>query len=346
MSSQFDAVGNTSRSVDRGTILILVAGCHHDEAIGLEFTYICAYCISIDLVMSQSTTTYLATMPLKVDSVARNGDGILDGLSTNTNSYRYPGRKQFWDIIQGENDLFQADETGRSEFIVFSHLDERTFLQDIDSREFAWFDSYSPSEEILIVKITTGAHELAHTGFALKMHEKLIQMNAHKSVYFKAKQTRGTRSRRKEPDQQFQPKILPPGRSKQWPSMIIEAGYSESKSKLAADARWWLQESAGDVKVALTISIHKSKREIVYEIWELVDGHQTRAEPERRVPQSRQQVVVSQSQAAASVANAPLVIPFECLFLREAGAQEDLILTNDDLIELAEYVWQGDDYPQ
>lgn len=44
----------------------------------------------------------------------------------------------------------------------------------------------------------------------------------------------------------------------------MEAGYSESKSKLEADAKW---EPNGDVKTALMTNMHRGKPETVIHKW-------------------------------------------------------------------------------
>lgn len=75
--------------------------------------------------------------------------------------------------------------------------------------------------------------------------------------------------------------------------MAIESGYSESKAKLAADARWWLAESQGDVAIAITISVHKTRREITIDLWGVV-ARPTRADPARKVPAVEHRVVLSQ----------------------------------------------------
>lgn len=41
------------------------------------------------------------------------------------------------------------------------------------------------------------------------------------------------------------------------------------KTENDPSARWWLLEAGGDLKTALTISVHKAKKETTVEMWEL-----------------------------------------------------------------------------
>ena len=75
----------------------------------------------------------------------------------------------------------------------------------------------------------------------------------------------------KQPDCQFLSKRLPRARTKKWPSVVVETGFSESPSKLMSDARFWLSESSGDVQMVITIKIGRSSPHIVLEAWERVN---------------------------------------------------------------------------
>lgn len=137
---------------------------------------------------------------------------------------------------------------------------------------------------------------------------------------------------------------IPVGRSDEWPSMMIETGYSDGKSKFVSDACWWLTESRGDVKNVLTISVHQKEKETVIDSWGWI-GRPTRAEPGRGTPEIKQRVVITQdiNQHMAHGTGAPLNIPFEDLFLRKPAAssnEEDLVFDVDELRYMAYTIWQ------
>lgn len=53
----------------------------------------------------------------------------------------------------------------------------------------------------------------------------------------------------------YQPEDLPAGRSDDWPSSAIEAGWSETREKLERDTRWWIDASDGDIKGVITVAV-------------------------------------------------------------------------------------------
>lgn len=110
------------------------------------------------------------------------------------------------------------------------------------------------------------------------LKSKLLSTNLREELLSLGRADVETETRQKEPDQSYLPSYLPPGRTDKWLRMVIESGYSESKAKLPADMRWWFAESQGNVTIAITISVHKTKREITIELWRMME-RPARAEP-------------------------------------------------------------------
>ena len=113
---------------------------------------------------------------------------------------------------------------------------------------------------------------------------------------------------------------------------------------MVEDARWWLTESRGDVRNALTISVYQTKRAVVIDSWEWV-GRSMRADSGRGVPEVKQRVVITQdeNQPVAHVACAPFTIPFQDLFLRKPAAgsrEEELVFDVEELKYMAYMIWQ------
>jgi hypothetical protein len=137
----------------------------------------------------------------------------------------------------------------------------------------------------------------------------------------------------KQPDCQFLPKRLPRARTKRWPSVVVETGYSESPSKLISDARFWLCESKGDVQIVITIKICQSSPNIELETWELVDDRL-----------KRQQVVTISKGGNNCVylRGQTLIISFEKLFLRPSSIPKETDICLDDAIlkRLAGNIWE------
>src|SRR5436190_12644181 len=77
-----------------------------------------------------------------------------------------------------------------------------------------------------------------------------------------------SRSGGKQPDASFIPFTLPTSRSRRWPSVVDEVGYTQSNTHLRMTARWWIGNSPGDAKIVILIFINQLRTEIGFEIWE------------------------------------------------------------------------------
>ncbi|RMJ27041.1 hypothetical protein PHISP_02111 [Aspergillus sp. HF37] len=180
---------------------------------------------------------------------------------------------------------------------------------------------------------------------------KLAGMNgANLSLDWYGAADKRTPSRTKKPNQQFAPQDLPEGRSDEWPTMVMESGFSESESQLDGDAMWWVKESRGDVRMAITILVDRRKPTIVFRQWgrRPVQTGQTHTrvlvEP---VPQ--QSVVVSKphGQSTVSVSNGPLTLPFSDLFLAQpvdTKGERDIEFMDADLGAIARKVWDKQEF--
>jgi hypothetical protein len=235
--------------------------------------------------------------------------------------------------------------------VIFSNIDEQTSMRDFDEsgESSHLYSDYFPESKILVAKMpATRATAQAYMG----IHDTII---AKRLAFMRTKhlddqlQTLGradvfTPERIKPPDMSYRPVRLPDGRSKQWPSVVMQCGYSDADGKLANDARWWLNASGGDVGTVLTISVWKKNKGITFERWELI-SYPTRGDPAKMVPEVVQKVIVSkESDEPVRITGAPLVIGFDKLFLRPAEKEKgegDIIIGEEDLAMVAEHVWTG-----
>lgn len=274
-------------------------------------------------------------------AVLRNNSNILDSLPYSTSEYEYRGKKRFWDTIDAELNLFMNDKAGvRSQYVIFSHLDENTFLKDIDSESFKYFDSYDAHSKILLIKMPTKEHEQMSRKFASGLIVKLSCMRdgLHDELHEIGAADVDLMSRRKEPDKSFCPATLPPNRSNKFPTLIMEAAFSESKTRLRSNAKLWLVESKGDVEIALIMSTSKTRKEVAFEIWQIT-RRPTRNEPGRIFAELKQTVFVIE-QGDHVRASGKLTIPFEDLFLRAAVLpEEDIVFTERDFTKIEIQVW-------
>lgn len=166
----------------------------------------------------------------------------------------------------------------------------------------------------------------------------------------------------KESDECFHPASrlpAPAQQSEPWPTLVIETGVSESLSKLREDARWWFNNSDGDVRIVLILSIKKRGRTVLLEKWQLAPptatgGMVTRSainslrqqnpspmppliqQPaSQQTPYSLQEIKITPTSASES-----LMLPFEALFCRAPqGNETDIILSQQDLINCIRFVF-------
>lgn len=277
--------------------------------------------------------------------------GILEGVP-NISQYQYKGLQNFWSLVALEQERFYDEAGTCSPYILFSHVDNKTFTRDFDiiNHKSSWrlFDSYYPFSQLLLVRmVTTKDHERAYMRLVDLIIFKLAKMNgANFTLDWTGSADIKTPSRTKKPDQGATPLDLPTGRSDLWPTLIIEAAYSESRAKLQGDAEWWLKASNGDVRIALTIAMHQRKPEIVIRKWGNFHTGQTRTRIQTS-PILHQQIVISRpvGQSETVVTNGPLVISFHDLFLRDPSHYEDdILLTESDLRGMAEGIWKRQEF--
>lgn len=143
------------------------------------------------------------------------------------------------------------------------------------------------------------------------------------------------------------------GRKDDWPTLVIEAGYSESLNQLRADMTWWFTTSNHDVKIVLLAKFDHRQREILLEKWEeetppSPPGAITRSRSAMLEPRQvlRQRIAINRDETtnpvSYNVARGALVLGFRLLFLRDPVPQEgDIVISIPHLQSYAEYVWEN-----
>lgn len=135
-----------------------------------------------------------------------------------------------------------------------------------------------------------------------------------------------------------------------WPTLVVEAGYSQSLAQLHADMRWWFGISNHDVKTVLIAKFDRLQDRIILQRWE-EEGPPPRpgATATRRAltlqPALRQEITISRDIStdppSYNVARGALVLDFRLLFLRDPGPEEgDFIIDTEELQWYAETVWE------
>lgn len=265
----------------------------------------------------------------------------LDGLLPTTPVYRWQGRQQFIKTVAREYDRLESDPTSQaSERVAFTDLNEgeftRHFVDTYDRNMIKSWKSYTPSQQLLLVKMSLPAHAIA----LVKFHDALIRaLNRNNPELedelqpFPNVQVHGI-NKAKQPDNGWGPLHGTADRSEKWPAVVLEAGLSERTTKLQSDAQWWLSNSDGDVKIALTMSVNRREPSIEIHKWE----------HENNRPRISQTIKLWKdaegNDQPIQTDGAPLLIEFDKLFLRAPAMHEhDIRIESDDLRRVAKAVW-------
>lgn len=135
-----------------------------------------------------------------------------------------------------------------------------------------------------------------------------------------------------------------------WPTIVIEAGFSETLNQLQGDMRWWFSTSDHQVKIVLLAKLVLSERTIILEKWTETPVHESRGPITRaaaaRVRPNLDQVITitnrttSNDPATFVVHSGSLRLELNLLFLRQpASGESDITFNIDTLRVYAARVW-------
>jgi hypothetical protein len=205
--------------------------------------------------------------------------------------------------------------------------------------------------DILIVKVPTIEHEVAHRNFCSELVIPAALMGLQGELVNLGATTFKTPRVSKEGDSTFKPASIRP-READWPTIVFESGCS--LTRLREDARLWLENFRGDVKIVLLFSICRTTRTMIIEKWENCPAPANRpvtrsitraiATPSNLPPQTPTQIQAITIDPNSNTANgAPLTLEFEKIFLRQAvpPLEHDFTFTAQDLSAFVTRIWAG-----
>ncbi|KAL7625805.1 hypothetical protein AAE478_005028 [Parahypoxylon ruwenzoriense] len=209
---------------------------------------------------------------------------------------------------------------------------------------------YYADWKILIVTIPTSIHEHLHLELYDQYMEQLAQRGLRRSWTSIGATALGVGypgGSEGEADSSGGPN--PPRNGPEaWPTLVIEAGYSQSRNLLRAKMRWWFSTSNHDVKIVILATFDRNQREILLEKWHEEAASRPGATTTRSAgilqPGSQQIIAITQdpntNPVSYNVARGALVLEFRLLFLRDPGPGEgDFVFNIPDLQFYAERVW-------
>ncbi|KAJ9314711.1 hypothetical protein DTO271D3_4957 [Paecilomyces variotii] len=169
-----------------------------------------------------------------------------------------------------------------------------------------------------------------------------------------AARSRGSNSSSKEGDSAYQNQVLRP-HDYDWPNFVIEAGYSENIPNLRMDARWWIENSGGQVLMVMLIWISPPTKTVLIEKW-IPSLLNTDVRRSSRIAASSSsssssgatavkiaEISINQAGATSVITGAPLVLEFDRLVgrLPQNFNEGDVVYSQSELDYWARGLWIG-----
>jgi hypothetical protein len=255
------------------------------------------------------------------------------------------------ETIGSYGEKLEASEA--SPYLIFSGVTTDDLLKIERARENGKIDrgirlTHYVDWDILILKVPTAKHEIAHCHFGQKLSARAIRMGLEDDFINIGATKFQVRRASKEGDTAFKPLSMRP-READWPTIVIEAGWSESLRKLRLDAGFWLEDSGGDVKIVLLISIGRRRgtKRMIIEKWENRPISANRPATRSITGAGGNASTATKIQAITinsnsnTVNGAPLTLEFQKIFLRQVvpPLEHDFTLTAQDLLAFATTFW-------
>ncbi|KAK0707570.1 hypothetical protein B0H67DRAFT_602868 [Lasiosphaeris hirsuta] len=261
-----------------------------------------------------------------------------------------PGTVRFTNV----QDLFNMiDRTTRDSLTVinvsFDLLTKIDRIREEERRKFR-FRYFDTKSQILIITIITTLHEQLHKLLYNEFIGQVRDMGLKKSWIDIGSATLSAQDyvgrRGKEGDSSGGPKPERAGKSA-WPTLIIEAGVSQTLVQLRIGMRRWFSMSNHEVKIVLltkfdgtTTLLGKWEEEIPVR----PGATTTRHSLQHQEPMLQQTITITRDTTTDPISyyvtSGALVLSFRLLFLRDPGPGErDLTFGVQELEEYAEDVW-------
>ncbi|KAK4461132.1 hypothetical protein QBC42DRAFT_270873 [Cladorrhinum samala] len=245
------------------------------------------------------------------------------------------------------------DHTPTVKYVSSHHFAEIEREREKRRRKFR-LRRYSSESQILIITLPSALHEALHLSIYRQFEKKLIQNNQDDGWVQRGSTTFRVSHGHPggdigEGDSTGSPR---PERNKNdWPTLVIEAGDSESLGELRNDMRWWFSMSDHQVKIVLLAKFDHACSVIILEKWEeeaqaCQGTTTTRSFAAALRPILRQSITIAQNTTtdpiSYKVARGALILSFRLLFLRDPGPGEaDFGFSVQDLQHYAACVWWG-----
>ncbi|KAK4043761.1 hypothetical protein C8A01DRAFT_12720 [Parachaetomium inaequale] len=295
-----------------------------------------------------ATSTSGSTLPVSTAPTSARAESAQDQ-DTKTPIIRFTNTHDLFQCIdEVSGDILTVTDVSRNNLCLIEKERES------QRRKFR-LRRYDSDSRILIITIPTRIHEELHS----RLNQRLIAHLARHGLdeSWDASGSPTCRAAHGHPggdggegDSTGGPELLRGG-SDDWPTLVIEAGDSESLAELRLDMRWWFAMSEHQVKIVLLAKFDHSQQMIFLEKWEeeipptRPGATTTRSFPSLLRPTLRQEITIRRDRTTVPVSyrvtSGALVLGFRLLFLRDPGPGEgDIVISIAELERYGGCVWR------
>lgn len=257
----------------------------------------------------------------------------MSALPLSTPSFHFQGVLHCLNIFERELERYEREGGNGNPYIIFV-MGDRGFRDLEKSQEEFLIKSiveYDTTSHTALFRMETAIHAIAAAAFSNSILLWTSKFPDHRLLNTSTSTVRGPSGKNKRPDGAWKPAILQHGRDPKWPSMALEAKWSERRAKIEQDMRFWIEGSGGQVKIALTISVYPRGR-IVIEKWAMDNNNAL-------FTQQKMTIIRSPAPDCPRITGR-LTLPFEDVFLKAKKSREtDFVLSHTQLERIAADVW-------
>lgn len=243
----------------------------------------------------------------------------------------------------------------QDEFIIFTSvpnpiIDTLSTSPHILQDAVLWASNTSSSR--IILKLQSPLLGVAKTVFVASLKAKLDKTGLLSDMVSLGAKSIRTGASGKAPDAAFRPRDksrssetkdydVNADTSPEWPSIILEVGFLETgPPALRASARWWLENSSGDVGVVVLVFVHAAQPRICVETWEFRPPGPLACKVQEVIVEKRENRRPGEErEKGVAVIGAPMRIPVQKVFMKGVSGDEDIVFDEEDVRSLARDVW-------
>jgi len=179
---------------------------------------------------------------------------------------------------------------------------------------------HHPDGQLLIVgAMLSTVHETLHAILNREIMFKARDMGLGQELKLVGGSRYNGQYSAKEADSALKPTSLRRGKDA-WLTIVLEVGVSEGLMRLRTDARWWLSNSGGEVKIVVLLCFYRNARTILMEVWQM---RPIQRDIRTRVIVTDVPTTTQSIELGTGVVTGMLMIPFEDVMLRGAAAPHE-----------------------